>query len=317
MRLFGGSKPTVETFMRDPRAARVHEALTNRDWHTAREILHTAPTLEHFAFYVMKAADVGGLTDWIDGPIREEPGSTLPLLIKGVRGVKWAWEARGTGGSNTVSEAEWKTWFRRLKDAEDCLDEVVDREPHNIEAWHWLITLARARQLDSAERWRRYHALAVIDPLHYYGNSQMLEALKAKWSGSADAMFGFARERAVAAPGTMLPTLIAEAHYEHAFDNGGPKYLERSEVADEIEAAAHQSIFHPGFRRTILTPVAWNLFAATLSRAGRHESAGRCFDAIGDEYILERTWSARDYVYFRKRTRRRLATLSIHGSMIK
>ena len=200
------SRRVVEDpFLGDPQAKRLHQALSGRDWTTARDILSGPMSNDDRAFYMETAANVPGVQDWIEGAVHDEPGSVLPLLVQGAHAVFWAWEARGTGTGDTVGEQQAKVWFRRLKLAEDCLDEVVDRDPKCLEAWYFLIVLARARQLSTQERWHRYHKLIELDPIHHYGHDQMLQNLCAKWSGSAEEMFGFARRRAAAAPGPRCP----------------------------------------------------------------------------------------------------------------
>lgn len=293
----------MNPFLGDANARRLHDALCARDWGTARDILSAPMSNDHRAFLMEIAAEVPGVQEWIEGPVRDEPGSVLPRLVQGAHAVFWAWEARGTGGAKTVSEQQWKVWFSRLKLAEDCLDEVVDRDPKCLEARYFLVILARARQLSKQERWDRYHALAELDPTHHYGHDQMLQNLCAKWSGSAEEMFDFARSRAAAAPGTSLPALIATAHLEHRrSQEDETAYMEQPEVGDELVAAAHQSIWHPDYQRTVATPYLWNRFALAFSLADRFQEARRCFDLIGDEYYTDSGWSPsyfeklRDYV---------------------
>jgi len=298
------SRRVVEDpFLGDPQARRLHGALSGRDWATARDILSAPLSNDDRAFYMETAANVPGVQDWIEGPVRDEPDSVLPLLVQGAHAVFWAWEARGTGMGDTVGEQQAKLWFRRLKLAEDCLDEVVDRDPKCLEAWYFLVILARARQLSTQERWRRYHRLIELDPIHHYGHDQMLQNLCAKWSGSAEEMFGFARRRAAAAPGTSLPALIATAHLEHRWSQeDDTAYMEQPEVVDEIAAAAEQSIWHPDYRTTVATPYLWNRFALAFSLADRFQEARRCFDLIGESYYTDNGWSTshflklRDYV---------------------
>jgi hypothetical protein len=285
--------PEFCSYLGDPEAERLEAALLKRDWETSRAIL-TAAGPEERSYYVGVAAETAGVEEWITGPIRDEPGSTLPLLIRGARLVYWAWDARGEGGSSTVSEDAWKVWFQRLRQAEDCLDEVVERAPADAEAWEYLITLGRARQLPPEERWRRFNRLIEADPTHYYGHTQMLEGLMRKWSGSAEEMFDFARTRAAACPGTHIPVLVALAHIEHGRGNGGTdmhQYLQRDDVVDDIWNASQLSAFHDDYKETLLTPYVWNNFAFTLGLGGQYNAAGSLFDVMGEDWITRSPWN--------------------------
>ncbi|GAA4590533.1 hypothetical protein BJY16_009265 [Actinoplanes octamycinicus] len=267
-------------------------ALEQRDWPTARDIL-TAADPEHLMVLMRWAAHTKGVEEWIPEVIRAEPDATLPLLVRGARAVIWAWEARGGGTADTVGQDQWKVWFQRLKLAENCLDDVVDRDPRCAEAWHYLIILGRARQLPVEESWRRFGKLADIDPTHLYGHEQMLQNLMPKWSGSTEEMFDFARTRAAACPGTDVPVLIAQAHREHRRSAGGAAYLRRTEVAGEIYAAAHNSFWHPDYQRSRSTVAVWNEFAYGLTIGRYDRAACAVFDLIGDKSVTT-PWGSRE-----------------------
>ncbi|MBW6432142.1 hypothetical protein KZ829_00050 [Actinoplanes hulinensis] len=279
----------INEFLHDEGARRLSVALRDRDWPTAREIL-TGADPEHFMYYMEFAASADGVEEWIPDVIRAEPNSTLPVLVRGARAVYWAWDARGSGTSDTVTQEQWKIWFQRLKLAENCLDEVIDRDPGCAEAWHYLVVLGRARQLPMEERWHRFNKLIEIDPTHLFGHEQMLNNLMPKWSGSTEAMFDFARTRAAACPGTNVPLIVAQAHLEHRWSEGGKAYLRRPEVSGEICAAAHTSVWHDDYRRSLLTPVLWNHFAYSLSVGRLFRPANALFDEIGDEWVRTAPW---------------------------
>jgi hypothetical protein len=293
----------INSFLHDPGAERLHRALGERDWPTAREIL-TAADREHFMYYLGFAASAKGLQEWIPDVVRAEQRSTLPLLIYGARMIYWAWEARGEGKADTVSREQWDVWFQRLLLAENILSEVAARDPGCAEAWYHLVVLGRARQLPIEEHWRRFHRLTEIDPTHLFGHEQMLQNLMPKWSGSTEAMFDFARSRSAAFPGTDLPILIAQAHLEHRWSAGGNTYLRRTEVAGEIYAAAHNSLWHDSYRRSLFTPVVWSHFAYGLTTGRYFREACGIFDLIGDDWVRLNPWrSAERFVEMRAHAR--------------
>ena len=305
---------TVDPFLGDPGAAALRSALTAQDWATARAVLAGHPDADHLSLLMRVAAQTQGIQEWIEGPIRDDAQSIFPLLVRGSHAVYWAWQARGTGMAGSVGDDQWRVWFSRLKLAENCLDEVLERDPACAEAWHYLVILGRARQLPFEERWYRFTNLIELQPTHYLGHTQMLNNLMAKWSGSTEQMFEFARDRAASHPGTALPALIAAAHLEHRYSAGGNEYMERKEVGDELVEAAQQSIWHPEYRPTAITPLLWNRFAHAFAVADRYPEADWCFQRIADRLVTEEfegsssgdAATAANYAYWRDYVRARL-----------
>ena len=167
------------------------------------------------AFYLTVAADTPGVEQWIGQCVAAEPYSTLPLLVQGARAVYWAWEARGGYGAEHPSQEQFGEFFRRLRFAENCLDEVVERDPDDVAAWTFLVRCARGRQVDRVEAQRRFDEVVKRHPYHRIAHEQMLQYLCRKWFGSHEEMFAFARSAAAASPpGYPLAGLVAIAHIE-------------------------------------------------------------------------------------------------------
>ncbi|MEJ2578209.1 MAG: hypothetical protein P8Z68_03825 [Kineosporiaceae bacterium] len=282
----------MDEHLGDPQGALLQQAVEGNplDWATVEHLLRTAASPEHFSHYVRMLSAYQGLEEHLAALVTHDPTNSLYRLLLGARTSRWAWDARGDGTSDTVPVEAWAVWFGRLGQAEDLLNELVANEPGNAEAWRWLITIGYARQVPDAECWRRYEHLVDADPLHYYGHQQMLEALKAKWGGSHEAMFDFARSRAASAPGTNLPVLIAEAHYELTNYVDRDEYLEQPEVGEELVRAVKQSVWHPDYQETLLSWEVRNLFAYLLACADRDEEAARLFEEIGDTHMTRVPW---------------------------
>ncbi|MFD0595438.1 hypothetical protein ACFQZ4_26440 [Catellatospora coxensis] len=105
----------MDTFFHDPGAARLRRALLDRDWPTARDLLSGAPDSDTRALYVEIAAKTPGVQEWIEGPIRDEPGTLWPLLLRGAHAVRWAWRraaaARLTRCRRTPGKSGSSGWF--------------------------------------------------------------------------------------------------------------------------------------------------------------------------------------------------------------
>jgi hypothetical protein len=192
--------PVIDPAFGDPRARALITALTARDRQTVREIFLTAADPDDHAGLMEVAADVAGVQEWIGEWVAAEPGATLPLLLQGCHAVSWAWEARGARYARFTKEEQFREFFRRLQFAEDCLDEVVSRDPDEVTAWTWLTLSARGRQVGPEEAAARFAEVTRRVPDHVVAHEQRLQYLCAKWFGSHQEMFAFAREAAATRP---------------------------------------------------------------------------------------------------------------------
>lgn len=307
-----GPTIVIDPFQRDPIARQVHDAMAARDWDTVRRVFDGPLTEHQRSRYLDAATHAPGVPEWIETVCRDHPAATLPLLVRGINAIFWAWELRGSGYAHTVAQDKWATIGQRLKLAENCLDEVVERDPACAEAREYLISLAMARSLGMEEKWKRFEALVAVAPTHDGGHRAMLQALAAKWGGSTEEMFRFARERAAFAPGTALPGLIAQAHLEEWLRrDDGDAYMEQAEVGEELVHAAEQSIWHPAFEPAGGTVALLNTFAYALSLADRFTEAERCYARIGDDLVTAHPWDyyghpVRKFIAMRDYVRSRL-----------
>jgi hypothetical protein len=199
--------------------------------------------------------------------------------------VRTGWGIRTGHRAKYVSASQFAQFFEYLRRAERLLIDATARTPQLQTAWEIRVTTARGLELGQSEAQRRWSRLATLDPHNVNGQSQLLQQLCPKWSGSWEAAFGFARERVAAAPdGALNGQLIVEAHIERCLDMSGAEqkaYLGGAEVLNEIRAAAERSVFHPAYQRDYGWVRAENHFAGAFSRAGDLASAARLFASLG------------------------------------
>ncbi|GAA4679250.1 hypothetical protein Prum_044030 [Phytohabitans rumicis] len=269
--------------------------MERRDWPTARDFLSKVTDRDDHAFYVSICADVSGVQEWIGQWVAAEPQSTLPLLVQGAHGVFWAWEARGSAYAEHTQQEQFDLFFKRLTFAENCLDDVADRDPYDTTARAFLLNSGIGRQVDLAEQQRRFSEVVKRHPQHKWAHGAMQQYLCEKWFGSHDQMFAFAREISrYAPPGSPLHGAIAEAYIEKYLDlsrtGGGSAYMEQPEVGAELTAAAERSVFHPAFQRRPGWPRLFNSFAFALHLSDQYQAAYRVYQIIGDDYITEHPW---------------------------
>lgn len=293
------ARPTlpIDPSMADPAAAHLRTWLAQRNWPAIREFVTSVTDADDRAFYLGIAAEVDGVQEWIGEWVAAESYSTLPLLVQGSHAVHWAWRARGAKSSELTGQEQFREFFRRLRFAENCLDEVVERDPEDVTAWTFLVKSARGRQVDRTEAQRRFDEVVKRHPYHRIAHSQMLQYLCKKWFGSHEEMFAFARDATSAAPpGSPLANLIAEAHIEKWLDlpsGEDVSYMTQPEVIAELHAAADRSVRHPYYRPQPGWPTVHNSFAFAFVCAGEWAAAVEQLDIIGDR-ATDWPWS-----YFR------------------
>jgi hypothetical protein len=272
----------------------LRDRVAHADWPPVRDFLLALPDPDDFDFYLNEAADVGGIHEWIPRVIEAEPGSVLPTLLRGVHAVNWAWEARGPARESDVTEKQLRVFFSRLRLAEECLHEVIARDPMSTTARATLITTSIAGRLGVDETRRRFDAVVAVHPLHRTAHARMLDQLCAKWGGSHKAMHTFAREAMhKAPPGHGLAGLISSAHIEHWLalsEEDGIAYMRSPAVRAELHAAADLSIRHPAYLPPPTWPGTFNDFAMAFWLAGDLRAAAQVFAAIGD-LVTEYPWA--------------------------
>ncbi|MEV4704615.1 hypothetical protein [Actinoplanes sp. NPDC049316] len=264
--------------------ARMLDAAARRgDWRTVGATLDRVTDTDLRNFYLGVVTDLEGAQPWIDEWVAAEPGSALPYLVKGCHFTAWAWEARTSKQAKYVSQEQFAVFFRRLKVAEDNLDEALARDPGDANIWAQLIQTAIGRQLGLPEAERRFKEVTARHRWHRSAHHKLLQQKCAKWGGSDELALTFARDTvAEMPPGCSLGSLVAVAHFEQHLQDPGERHLRRPEVVAEIRAAAEKSVLHPAFRDGPGHRAAHGWFALALTLAGDHRAAVAHFDAIGD-----------------------------------
>ena len=86
----------------------------------------------------------------IDVWIEAKPESYYPWLVRGMRRVGLAWEARGDGWASSVGEDGWKAFRALLGDARADLERAAELEPGSV--WPFVELLSVAMGLSLGER---------------------------------------------------------------------------------------------------------------------------------------------------------------------
>ena len=215
-----------------------------------------------------------------------DPASPLAYLARGAQRISSAWEARGRGRSTTVGEDAWEIFFSRLRDAESDLRRSLELGDDGV-AWSQLLISGRGLQLTTDELRARYARATERSPGLTNAAEQLLQSLCAKWHGSNEEMFEFARDTcATAPPNDPRHRLIAIAHFERWLEFrddavGQVRYKSSREAQEELVGAAQRSVLTPQFGTTPQHVLTVNWFAWALCHFGRPEMAPTLFQRIG------------------------------------
>ncbi len=128
-------------------------------------------------------------------PIFDQGVDRAPILVqKGLAYIHSAWEARGNGFANTVTEEGWKLFAERIKVARAALEEAYKLDPADPQPPLQMLTveLAQGNGRDEMELW--YGRAMHNDPDSFHAPSSKMYYLEPKWHGSFEEMILFGKE---------------------------------------------------------------------------------------------------------------------------
>jgi len=121
------------------------------------------------------------------------PGRVEPLLLTGRFYIDYAWDARGDGWANEVSDESAKLFKERLLLARTALQKAYDLDPTDARAATMMITVCMGLSEDrpTADLW--YQRAMKADPDCYDATQAMLLYLDPRWHGTTEELMSFAR----------------------------------------------------------------------------------------------------------------------------
>ena len=281
-----GPQPTIrfDPWCGDPTAAAVSAALDQGDVATFAAEYERADPLrrEHLLFVAIIRESRPAVTRWPE----IEPDRPIAWLALGAQRVFEAWDARGSGQSDTVADNAWDVFFEHLRAAEADLRRSIELHDDGV-AWGISLASGRGLQITTDELEARYERVLDANPHLSYACDQLLQGLCKKWGGSHEKMFECARGISGAIPdGDDRHRLIAIAHFEVLVELGDDEasvHAYRNDVAvqNEIANAAMRSAFRPGYGMTPQERTTINWFAQVLGRFNRMDLARPLLEQIG------------------------------------
>lgn len=177
-------------------------------------------------------------------------------------------------GATIVAEA-WQIRGDRLglfqeilQDAQEPLLTAASLAPDDPVPWAILQNYAMGMGLDRGHLDSLWTHIADRCPTLFFGNVRRLQALAAKWGGSHEEMFAFARAASVSAPaGDPLSAMLPLAHAEYLAASGlSARQHFNANVVDELRAA--ETRWRAAARPRPDSLWAHNIFGWAMLRAG-------------------------------------------------
>lgn len=128
--------------LNDPKLKEVIEYFNKKQFSNVEQSLKSMSASQRsFAF---ESLGQYGDTKITDEWIKKEPNNDLPKLIKGYQLIHKAWEIRGRGTIDTVSNEKQSAFKRQLKNAEEVLISVSTNSFYKVNSVSCLLTIYKA-----------------------------------------------------------------------------------------------------------------------------------------------------------------------------
>ncbi|WP_405862887.1 hypothetical protein OG407_30960 [Streptomyces sp. NBC_01515] len=299
------SEPVTDPFTTLPDLTPLRDAAQAGDWQATQAFFTTLdPTenpvenpvensVEKMSFASGQLAGLDGVETYLERAAAEHPADPLPRTLLAERYIRIGWAIRSRARAEHVSRDQFGQFHDWLRRAELLLIDVCAEQPGNAAAWTARLLTARGLELGQTEARRRYDRLSAHHPHHFRAQSQLLQQVCPKWSGSWEDAHSFARECVAAAPaGSHAGALVAEAHIEHWAELDGVEqrtYMRSVSVRDELRAAARKSVLHPDYAPGWSWIAADSAFALAFSIGGHVKDAAAHFVSLEDR-VSEYQW---------------------------
>jgi hypothetical protein len=179
------------------------------------------------------------------------PNDPYPYAYAAKFYTSWAWEARGSGWANSVTEDGWRLFGNRLAQAEQAATTGATLDPLNGPCPAAMITICMGRSYDRSVMEKWFTRAMLANPDNDFACRAKYTYLLPKWGGSVPDVIEFGRE--CLNTGTVesrIPVILVDVHCQLAEDSGDEDvYFSQPDVWTDINAV-YKKLLHNAQRKT-------------------------------------------------------------------
>lgn len=131
---------------------RLAKYLELKAWNEADHFLKELSADERYRV-VDALTDKKGRASVYDEWIQQCPHSVLAHIVSGNQYIHWAWEARGDGTADTVSNMGIQNFYQRLNEAHESFHRAVELENKYSDSYIGLMTVAMGTGFEREKLW--------------------------------------------------------------------------------------------------------------------------------------------------------------------
>lgn len=233
----------------------------------------------------LEVASLGRLAlrspQWLDAWRGSDPDNPDLAVVDARRQVEQAWDQRSHNDASQVSQEQFAAFHELLESATQRIQQAVDGSPGDPVPWGLALRHARGTEVDRETFEGYLSALESTDPHHYGARYEAMQFVCAKWFGSHEEMYEFARASVEAAPGeARVQSLLLDAVLEHLGADPSALTQDTERVEEAITRARGFLDANPEAGHH-LTAQTRNVLARVLFNLERHREAYEQMQAIG------------------------------------
>lgn len=174
--------------------------------------------------------------DHLDAWCAGAPDSAYAHLVRGEHLIDFAWEARGGGWGNTVSDEGWLLYANRLNLAKAALERAAELDPKLPFPAAALITLGMGQGDELGAIFEHFKTAVRADPLCMKAYLRMVTPLLPRWGGNEKRLFRFVRQAIASAPDDpAMQVLLVDAHKGLFTGDARSEHLSSPKVKAELD----------------------------------------------------------------------------------